>query len=92
MFSDCIDWVKSSFKFNVNTYYVSRSSTTFPHEDLALMSSCRHHIIANSTFSWWGAWLNEKSDKIVVCPDVFYIDPRLECITPKSWKALPRTA
>lgn len=92
VFSDSIDWVKSNFKFNVNTYYVSRSSNTFPHEDLALMSSCRHHIIANSTFSWWGAWLNEKSDKIVVCPDVFYIDPRLECITPKSWKALPRTA
>ena len=92
VFSDDIDWTKSNLEINDNSFYVSRSNNMLPHEDIVLMSSCQHHVIANSTFSWWGAWLNDRIDKVVVCPDVFYIDPRLECITPASWKTLSRIA
>jgi hypothetical protein len=44
----------------------------YSYEDMRMMSLCRHHIIANSSFSWWGAWLNRSSDKIVVCPAHWY--------------------
>ena len=54
------------------------------------MSACSHHIIANSGFSWWGAWLNERDDKIVCAPKRWFADPTYETkdILPKEWVAL----
>ena len=43
-----------------------------PWEDMALMARCRHHVIANSSFSWWGAWLNPSSEKIVIAPRAWF--------------------
>jgi hypothetical protein len=68
IFSDEPDWVKNSFDFNFPKVIVDINRDQEAHKDLRLMSHCRHHIIANSTFSWWGAWLNAKSDKIVFAP------------------------
>ena len=54
------------------------------------MAACRHNIIANSTFSWWGAWLNPSPDKIVIGPKTWYLDPGLsnDYITPDTWRRI----
>lgn len=66
IFSDDIAWVKNNLQLE-NAIYVS--SPNIPdYEELILMSQCRHHIIANSSFSWWGAWLGINPGKIVIAP------------------------
>lgn len=67
VFSDDIAWAKENLKPNVPLAFVS-SPALKPHEEMMLMSSAKHHIIANSTFSWWGAWLGGNPDKIVIAP------------------------
>jgi hypothetical protein len=67
IFSDDIEWVKENMNFPESTQYVS-SPDMENYEELAIMSLAKHNIIANSSFSWWGAWLNSNPDKIVICP------------------------
>lgn len=64
VFSDEIAWAKANLKF-ARTVFVEGCHD---YEELFLMSRCQHHIIANSSFSWWGAWLNAKKEKIVIAP------------------------
>jgi len=64
VFSDDIEWCKQNVK-DENIIY-SEGHTQY--EDMCIMSQCDHNIIANSTFSWWGAYLNQNPNKIVVCP------------------------
>lgn len=66
-FSDDMAWVKENLR-EKNAVYVTGEITKTHFEDLYLMSQCRHNIIANSSFSWWGAWLNNNPDKIVIAP------------------------
>jgi len=71
VFSDDIEWVKQNIKIPFQTTYVSgdKSAEQIPdYEELILMSMCDHNIIANSSFSWWGAWLNKNPNKIVIAP------------------------
>lgn len=71
VFSDDVDWVKENMPF-LNDYEALYSDSNSDIQDLYLMSQCEHNIICNSTFSWWGAWLNANSSKIVVMPEFWF--------------------
>jgi hypothetical protein len=66
IFSDDIDWAKNNLKIG-EAIFVS-SPDIKDYEELVLMSKCKHNIIANSSFSFWGAWLNQNFNKIVIAP------------------------
>ena len=67
IFSDDIEWCKKNFQIESKHYFVENFDDEL--YELKLMSLCHHFVIANSTYSWWGAWLSENKNKIVVMPD-----------------------
>ncbi len=95
IFSDEIDWVKEAFSELNNVVYVSsirnkRGELLRPSQELILMSQCRHHIISNSSFSWWGSYLNSNPNKIVVAPSIWrYGGLTQENIYPTDWIRFP---
>lgn len=68
IFSDDLEWVKKNIKLD-NAVYIDFNRGEESYKDMFLMSRCKHNIIANSTFSWWGAWLNTNPNKIVIRPE-----------------------
>lgn len=68
LFSDDLDWVKENIPMNGRYMYVNENGRLKDYEELFIMSRCRSNIIANSTFSWWAAWLNQNADKHVIAP------------------------
>ena len=69
IFSDYPDWVKDHIQLPAQSTHVTHNNNpSMCHEDLYLMSLCKHHVISHSTFGWWGAWLAENPDQIVVAP------------------------
>jgi hypothetical protein len=68
VFSDDPDWVARNLRFQSPIVILRHNGPERDYEDLRLMSLCQHHIIANSTFSWWGAWLCQNPDKIIIAP------------------------
>jgi hypothetical protein len=89
VFSDDIAWAKEHIRCDGDFRFVSANNAEYAHEDLRLMYSCQHNITANSTFSWWGAWLNPNPEKIVIAPQKWFNDPQLneesKTIVPESW-------
>jgi len=68
IFTDDVDWVSSNMKLPDTHCFVSKKDYSNPVFELFLMSNCKHNIIANSSFSWWGAWLNKHPEKNVIAP------------------------
>ncbi|MBZ9664915.1 alpha-1,2-fucosyltransferase [Pseudomonas sp. LMG 31766] len=86
VFSDDPDWVKANLKFEYDHFYVSHNKGTESYNDMRLMSRCDHHIIANSSFSWWGAWLNPCIDKIVIAPEAWFVNGTdASDLCPEAW-------
>jgi hypothetical protein len=72
IFSNDPEWVKENFSIPFPMHVITVNGPEKNYEDLHLMSLCKHHIIANSTFSWWGAWLCTNKDKRVYTPKSWY--------------------
>jgi hypothetical protein len=88
VFSDDIHWCRNSEMFkNDCEFFIRKSLNENPMIDLHLMSSCSHHIISNSSFSWWAAWLASGQKKTVIAPTkwIFGIDSRGAGIVPDEW-------
>ncbi|MCY4259792.1 MAG: alpha-1,2-fucosyltransferase [Rhodobacteraceae bacterium] len=87
VFSDDPEWVRRNMNFDYPTIISDKNQEGHAYEDLRLMAACRHHVIANSSFSWWGAWLNPDPDKIVVAPKKWFVDghPDNPDIVPEGW-------
>lgn len=74
IFSDDIGWCRSHLNFGSNTFYVEHHGHARACDDLFLMSQCRHNVIANSSYSWWSAWLNKNIDKMIIAPRLWFKD------------------
>jgi hypothetical protein len=86
VFSDDISWVKSNLKIDFPCEYVDHNHRAESYNDMLLMSMCQHHIIANSSFSWWGAWLNPSGEKIVVAPKHWFANQTdIQDLLPQGW-------
>jgi hypothetical protein len=77
VFSDDPQWARAELPLDPSSAFVTGNAET-PERDLALMSACKHHIIANSSFSWWAAWLGCNPEQMVVAPSPWYASPKLD--------------
>lgn len=88
IFSDDIEWCKNNLNFIPEGKIIEGNNEII---DLIVMSKCQHNIIANSTFSWWAAYLNQNSNKKVICPDKWFNDHSevsdfvYEDLIPNNW-------
>jgi hypothetical protein len=88
VFSDDIQWVKNNFWIDFPVYFVEKSDEN-RHSDFQMMSLCKHNIIANSSYSWWAAWLNSNENKIVISPEKWFENPyrqaQIHDLIPEKW-------
>lgn len=82
VFSDDPEWCKEKFKDNPRVQVMDKGDEI---EDFNLLASCKHQIIANSSFSWWAAFLNPNESKIVVAPKNWYADGVERTKLPVEW-------
>ena len=89
IFSDDPEWVKSTDFGIINFEIIDWNIGNLSYIDMQMMNCCKHNIIANSSFSWWGAWLNSNSKKIVISPKKWFandvLNEQAKNIVPNSW-------
>ena len=86
VFSDDPSWARENLVLPGGTTFVTHNGTAKAFQDLRLMSLCKHHVVANSSFSWWGAWLNPDPGKLVICPRRWFADDRdTSSLAPSEW-------
>lgn len=86
VYSDDINWVKNNLVLDKTTVFVSHNRGNEGYNDMRLMSLCKHNIIANSSFSWWGAWLNADPNKTVIAPSQWFLGGKDDRdLVPAGW-------
>lgn len=87
IFSDDPAWCKKNLRFQSKAIFVDHNTGDSSWEDMRLMSNCKHNIIANSSFSWWAAWLNANPDKIIISPKSWFRDKTVDTrdVVPSTW-------
>lgn len=88
--SDDIEWCKENLDLPADSIFVTWNQGNKSYRDMQVMSICKHNIIANSSFSWWGAWLNNNPEKLVIAPSRFF-NGNIEDdshIIPEGWKTI----
>ena len=89
VFSDDIEWARQNVR-EASTVFINGNKGDKSYIDMQLMSACKHNIIANSSFSWWAAWLNNNASKIVIAPQIWMPDMKnTRDLIPESWVQLP---
>jgi hypothetical protein len=90
IFSDDIDFARENLPSGIREVFVEGNDDFCSQEDLRLMAACQHHIIANSSFSWWGAWLNPSFEKVVVAPRHWLLseESAYPDLLPPRWHAI----
>lgn len=90
VFSDDLEWCKANLNISETLHFVDANQQQNRHLDLFLMSHCKHNIIANSSFSWWAAWLNRNEHKTVIAPLKWFNDPSIKTydLIPEEWMRL----
>jgi hypothetical protein len=87
VFSDDPTWTRNHLSSKYPMTFVTHNGPEQDYEDLYLVSMCRHHIVANSTFSWWGAWLCKNDDKVVIAPRQWFrgVEFNVGDLIPSNW-------
>ena len=90
VFSDDMPWVRQNLRFELPTAYVEHHGVDSAPLELRLMAGCRHFVIANSSLSWWAAWLSANENTIVYAPRRWFADPSINTseLTPPAWHRL----
>ena len=85
IFTNDFEWAKSHFT-DEDCYFVQGNTGKESYRDMQLMSLCEHNVIANSSFSWWGAWLNANKEKTVIAPEKWVnSEEDTTAVVPESW-------
>lgn len=91
VFSDDPEWARAELPLDPSSVFVTGNGPS-PEQDLALMSACKHHILANSSFSWWAGWLGYGPEQIVIAPAPWYASPDLDTrdLAVSRWQYISR--